>query len=134
MNIYESDKLLAEYLLFHYGQPSEILPYDFGPCAALGFPVRCVTDCVDPSTLSADARALDLGAAVGRSTFELARLCRNVIGIDYSERFIDAAEQLRVEGAIEYQRLDEGELCTPMTARVPDQIDRSVVSFEKGDA
>ena len=46
MNIYESDKLLAEYLLFHYGSAEEILPYEFGPCDALEYPARCVGECV----------------------------------------------------------------------------------------
>ena len=35
MNIYETPKLLAEYLLFHYGQDQEVLPWSFGPKDAL---------------------------------------------------------------------------------------------------
>ena len=44
MNPYESDKLLHEYLLFHYGRAEEVLPWPGGPYAALDYPVRCVTD------------------------------------------------------------------------------------------
>ncbi len=128
MNIYESDKLLAEYLLFHYGSADEILPYEFGQRSALEYPARCVSECVTSS-----GRALDLGCAVGRSTFELARTCREVIGIDFSQRFIDAANLLK-SGELPYRRIDEGDFTTPLVARVPDGIDRSRVSFETGDA
>ena len=48
MNLYETDRLLSEYLLFHYGLPEEVLPWDFGPRSALGFPVRAVTETFDP--------------------------------------------------------------------------------------
>lgn len=128
MNIYESDKLLAEYLLFHYGTAEEILPYDFGPRAALEYPARCISECV-----TKNGRALDLGCAVGRSTFELARTCREVVGVDFSRRFIDAANALKT-GEIPYQRADEGDLATPLVARVPAGIERARASFEVGDA
>ena len=128
MNIYESDKLLAEYLLFHYGSADEVLPYDFGPREALEYPARCVSECV-----TVRGRALDLGCAVGRSTFELARTCPEVVGIDFSRRFIDAANALKT-GELPYQRTDEGDLTTPLIARVPDGIDRARVAFETGDA
>ncbi|HKI69833.1 MAG TPA: methyltransferase domain-containing protein, partial [Verrucomicrobiae bacterium] len=86
-NFYETDRAVSEYLLFHYGTPEDILPYNFGPIAALNYPVRCVTECLDVKRLPAQARALDLGCAVGRSSFELARHCAEVIGIDFSHRF-----------------------------------------------
>ena len=41
-NLYESDKLLGEYLLFHYGRDEEILPWANGPVDALGFTNRTV--------------------------------------------------------------------------------------------
>lgn len=134
MNIYETDRLLAEYLLFHYGEPAEVLPYPNGPTAALGYPQRCVSECLDFGSLPANARALDLGCAVGRSTFELARHCSEVIGIDFSHRFIEAAQQLQVSGSMSYERRDEGDFTTPLLARIPEEIDRSRVRFETGDA
>ena len=134
MNIYETDQILAEYLLFHYGEAAEVLPYSFGPRDGLGYAERCVSECLDVSRLPPGARALDLGCAVGRSSFELARHCAAVMGIDYSERFIEAAQKLRERGELAYRRRDEGELATPLTARVPPEIDRSRVAFETGDA
>jgi SAM-dependent methyltransferase len=133
-NPYETDRSLAEYLLFHYGTREEILPYPFGPIAALGFPVRCVSTCLDRTALPAAARALDLGCAVGRSSFELARSCADVLGIDRSRRFIGAAAALAAGGCIEYARVEEGHLTTPLVARVPDGIERSRVRFAVGDA
>jgi len=134
MNIYETDRLLAEYLLFHYAEPAEILPYHFGPDGALDYAVRCVSECLDVPRLTAAARALDLGCAVGRSSFELARHCTEVIGIDYSQRFIAAAQTLSARGAIDYSRRDEGELSRRLTARIPAEIDGARVAFEVGDA
>ncbi len=81
-----------------------------------------------------DLRALDLGCAVGRSSFELARHCAEVIGIDYSQAFIDAAERMRAEGRMMAARLDEGSATTQLEVQVDDSIDRSRVRFEQGDA
>jgi putative 4-mercaptohistidine N1-methyltranferase len=134
MNIYETDKLLAEYLLFHYGTAEEIAPPLPGVNTALDYAVRCVSECVDAAALPPNARALDLGCAVGRSTFELARHCKEVIGIDYSRRFIEAAETVRTAGELGYGRTDEGVLVTKLVAHRPPGIDPERVSFEVGDA
>lgn len=131
---YESEDALSEYLLFHYGQEQEILPYPFGPKEALNFAVRCVSECLDVPKLPQPARALDLGCSVGRSTFELARHCQEVIGIDYSSSFIAAARRLRETGEIAFSCRTEGELRTSLTARVPADISRERVAFRVGDA
>ena len=133
-NPYETERLLGEYLLFHYGKPEEILPYSFGPTGALDFAVRAVAECLDFETLPTFGRALDLGCAVGRSSFELARHCEEVVGIDYSAKFIQAADHLRLHGSLPYTRADEGRLTTPCVARVPADIDRQRVRFDVGDA
>lgn len=80
------------------------------------------------------ARALDLGCAVGRSAFELSAFCDEVVGIDYSQAFIAAASQLRDEGAVPYERLDEGHLRTALVARRPAGARPQRVVFEQGDA
>ena len=131
---YETDKALSEYLLFHYGKPDEVLPWNFGPTGALDYPVRCVTQCVDTKRIPADARALDLGCAVGRSTFELARHCSEAIGIDLSSSFISAAELLQRNRCLDYSFVVEGELGQAAVAEVPNDVDRKRVHFEQGDA
>ena len=40
-------------------------------------------------------RALDLGCAVGRASFELARYFEDVVGVDYSQAFVDTANELK---------------------------------------
>ena len=133
-SVYETGKAVGEYLLFHYGKPEEILPYRSGPHDALDFAVRCVTECVDRETLSPSARALDLGCAVGRSSFELSRFCEEVIGIDFSSRFIEAAEVLRRDGSLKFERRDEGELSTVLRAERPAGVRPGRITFRQGDA
>lgn len=131
-NIYETRKLLDEYLLFHYGSPDEVLPWAFGPRDALGFAVRTVRELLDPAR---EARsALDLGCAVGRSSFELAATGAEVTGIDFSKAFIEAARAMQAVGRLDYQRHDEASAMTNLTAEVPTHLPRERVSFETGDA
>ncbi|MEM6822112.1 MAG: putative 4-mercaptohistidine N1-methyltransferase [Verrucomicrobiota bacterium] len=131
---YESDKILSEYLLFHYGWNEDVMPYGFGPQGAFDFPWRCAEVLLSMLPDTNDSRALDLGCAVGRSSFELARKCREVVAIDYSSRFIDAANYLKEAGEYFYRRVDEGENTTPLMAQVPDGIYRQHVQFQVGDA
>jgi putative 4-mercaptohistidine N1-methyltranferase len=79
-------------------------------------------------------RALDVGCAVGRASFELARNYASVTGIDFSRRFIDAAETLKKSGEMAFNRLDEGARSTRCIARVSPEIPRERVAFETGDA
>jgi putative 4-mercaptohistidine N1-methyltranferase len=131
---YESDRAISEYLLFHYGTAEQVLPYSFGPREALHFPVRCVVECLRTDRLPEPARALDLGCAVGRASFELARHCREVVGLDFSRRFVAVASHLQQQGSFTYAYVEEGDLTIPATAVVPVEIDRTRVRFEHGDA
>ena len=133
-NPYETDELLQQYLVFHYAQPLEQLPYAFGPVDALDFPKRCAQEGFLLDNIQTGARALDLGCAVGRSTFELARHFDEVIGIDYSHAFIDAANELKENGRVQAVRLDEGERMTRLECMIDSEIDRSRTFFEQGDA
>ncbi|MGB0743352.1 MAG: putative 4-mercaptohistidine N1-methyltransferase [Opitutales bacterium] len=133
-NPYESDELLQQYLVFHYGTLEEQFPYAFGGSDALDFPKRCALNGPNFVNLPADARALDLGCAVGRSSFELVRHCGQVIGVDYSQAFIDAASRMQAVGSHAATRLDEGSATTQLNLIVSPEIDRSRVSFEQGDA
>lgn len=132
--IYENPTILAEYLLFHYGTADEILPvsssYPTGMREALDFAVRTPTHF---SNVGAK-RGLDLGCAVGRSTFEMSRSCGEVIGMDFSHAFINAAAQLAHGKKITYSRRDEGHLETSLTAVFPDGVFPDRVTFFQGDA
>ena len=130
-NPYESQKLVDEYLLFHYGADEEVLPYPGGPRDALGFAVRTVTENLSPEPVG---RALDVGCAVGRSSFELSKFCDSVIGIDFSAAFIECAARFQREGALSYERLEEGMITTSLTACVPEEAQPERVNFETGDA
>ena len=131
---YETDKAISEYLLFHYGKPEEQCPHAFGPTTALNYPVRCISECLDPEKVPVKARGLDLGCAVGRSSFELARYCEEVIGIDFSHAFIDRAHQLKTDGRCHYTYLEEGNILRQATAEIDSSIDRSRLCFQQGDA
>jgi len=133
-NYYDTARALSEYLLFHYGLTPGLLPPAIVKPNGLAFPVRCVTECLDASRLPANARALDLGCAVGRSTFELARRCTQVVGIDYSRAFIKVADHLRRRGTFGFEYVEEGELACWSRAVVPKEIDRRRVQFQAGDA
>ncbi len=132
--VYESNKVLSEYLLFHYGADDEVLPagrdWPAGMRAALGFPVRTVGHFSAGNV----ARGLDLGCAVGRSAFEMARTCDEVVGIDYSSAFVAAAARLAAGGEVAYERLEEAAVVTGLAARLPGGVDGSKVRFEQGDA
>ncbi|MFN8391994.1 MAG: putative 4-mercaptohistidine N1-methyltransferase [Bdellovibrionota bacterium] len=132
--LYETTDLVEQYLLFHYGSADEILPYSFGPTDALNFATRVVTEGFDLAWLKSGARALDLGCAVGRSSFELSRWCDEVVGIDRSNAFIQAANTLKDSGSLEYRRVDEGPITTQLKARVPGGVMPQKVSFQVGDA
>lgn len=133
-DLYESGKLLGEYLLFHFGSAEDILPPDrawpAGMEDALGFPVRTVGHFSDG--LVSDG--LDLGCAVGRSTFEMSKACERVLGIDFSQSFIRAAEALRQGETLRYERLEEAAIRTPLTAMMPDGVFPDRVRFLQGDA
>ncbi len=132
MNPYESLKLVEEYLLFHYGTAEEILPYPDGPVGALGFAVRSVTEMLDVEKTR--GRVLDLGCAVGRSSFELSKFSEGVIGVDSSKAFIDVAKRIRAGERVSYRRLEEATVMTPLQAGAPEGVRLEVVEFELGDA
>ena len=100
-NTYETDELIAQYLEFHYGAEYFGVP---------NFPKACIDALLPHVDLSRHARALDLGCAVGRSSFELARHYDHVDGVDFSTRFIRNAINLVEHGEVKYMIPTEGEL------------------------
>jgi len=132
-NRYETETWFNEYMLFHYGTEKEQLPFAFGPKSSLHFPVRIVTECVDFSLLPKDARALDLGCAVGRSSFELSRYCQEVMGVDFSSLFIQAAQKMQAAKSYEYVLYEEGDREIQCTAHVPEGVFPERVTFKRAD-
>lgn len=131
-NPYETRRLVDEYLLFHYGSAQENLPWAEGPESAVGFPVRTVTSLLPDRIWT--GRALDAGCAVGRSSFELAKHFPEVVGIDYSHAFIDAARSLLADGTLTYDMAVEGHLKQTLQAIRPAFPREAKLKFLQGDA
>lgn len=129
-NIYETEKLVSEYLLFHYGSPGQILNWEQGPTSALGFPARIVERFSNGHV----ERALDLGCAVGRSSYEMSRNAGEVLGIDFSKAFVDAAAQIGRTGNAAVRRLEEASVSTELEVKLPEGVEVDRVRFEQGDA
>lgn len=132
---YESDRILSEYLHFHFASREEYLPWACAPAGAWNYPSRIVSERLAPLWGGRPvARALDVGCAVGGTAFAMAGFAREVIGIDYSQRFITAAEILVCEGQLDYEFALQGDRSVSLSAQVPAGIERERVSFEVGDA
>ena len=74
-------------------------------------------------------RALDVGCAVGRSTFELARDFEEVVGIDYSAAFIHRCQELKMTGRSAYRLKTEGDLGEDKIAAISPEIVSSLSLF-----
>ena len=95
-NTYETDELISQYLEFHYGEDY------FG---VTNFPKACIDAVIKHSQGAKFNRVLDLGCAVGRSSFELARHATHVDAVDFSTRFIRNAINLIKHKEIKYLKL-----------------------------
>lgn len=125
---YESDKLLSEYAEFHYGD-------DYYGVA--NFPMTLAQLAIAAMGERPARRALDLGCATGRASFELARHFDHVTGIDFSARFIGLGAGLAERGVVRYSLVEEGELVSYRERRLADLgldgVSRKVAFFQ-GDA
>ncbi len=101
-NPYETDELVSQYLEFHYGAEY------FG---VTNYAKKCGEVCVELAReMGLSGRAMDLGCAVGRSSFELARQFEHVDGIDFSARFINSAVELQSTGLKRFTAPIEGDI------------------------
>lgn len=125
---YESDDLASQYAEFHYGDTH------FG---VANFPqtlARMATEIAGPALTG---KALDLGCATGRASFELAHHFHQVDGVDFSARLINLGVQLQQQGRLRYTLADEGDLISYYERDLASLglagcVDR--VSFMQGDA
>ena len=127
-NTYETDELISQYLEFHYGDEYFGVP---------NFPKACIDTIFDTVKELKLERAFDLGCAVGRSSFELAKQFKHVDALDFSTRFIVNAQGLIEHGKVRYLITDEGELSSLKQASLEELglVDAAKrVDFIQGDA
>jgi 5-histidylcysteine sulfoxide synthase/putative 4-mercaptohistidine N1-methyltranferase len=99
---YESDNLAAQYCDAHYGPQYFDVP---------NFAVTCAGIALAAMQGRTMGQALDLGCAVGRASFELAKGgFETVTGLDFSTRFFRLATRMRDEGYLRYAFPEEGEV------------------------
>lgn len=126
--MYETDTAVSQYCEAHYGKVYLGVP---------NFPARCAEICFQHTQGRPRHEALDLGCAVGRASFELAREFDHVTGIDFSARFVRIALQLKEKGNTHFELVEEGEVVSYHEARLSDAgLDRVAqrVEFCQGDA
>ena len=141
---YETRRAVDEYLQFHFGKPSDVMPYKDGPLGALRFPARCADMCAKHCRSTRGSRAigdahppqglaLDVGCAVGGASFELARHLARWLALDLSRGFV-AAARLIVLIEKPTTRPPRGIIIDRLEASVPERIDRDRVVFREADA
>jgi 5-histidylcysteine sulfoxide synthase/putative 4-mercaptohistidine N1-methyltranferase len=134
--LYEGQEMVNKYLLMHWGEESDIhqnVPHTNAPFPqVVHLPVKCA-QLMEQFSLDF-GRALDLGCAVGRSTIELSRSFAEVIGIDYSQPFIECANKIKQDKRITYWRKDSGESGKEVTLRLSADLHPERSHFEQGDA
>jgi len=133
---YENPDVLSEYLLFHYGLPELRMPWSFGPKVEQSFPEKIahLFQRYYPINKAIPTRALDLGCAVGRTSFELSRWFNEVFGIDYSHAFIKQAKTLASEGKLEFDYRIHGDQFESTTVSLPEGSHPQKIHFLQGDA
>jgi SAM-dependent methyltransferase len=120
-NRYETLPVLSSYLWSHYG---DLLEDQLATDA-----YRQWADLMYPCT----GILLDTGSAVGRFSFEMARKCDFVIGIDNSVSFIRAARELMIHRAANFSLLQEGLLSEEKRLTLPEDWKTENVEFIVGD-
>lgn len=99
---YETDALAAQYCDAHYGEEHFGVP---------NFPAVCARISLGLMEGRRKGHALDLGCAVGRAAFELARGgFERVTGLDFSTRFFRLAARMQEEGYLRYAFPEEVEI------------------------
>jgi 5-histidylcysteine sulfoxide synthase/putative 4-mercaptohistidine N1-methyltranferase len=99
---YETDSLAAQYCDAHYGPEHFSVPNFQAAVAAI---------CLKLQANRPKGHALDLGCAVGRAAFELARGgFERVTGLDFSTRFFRLAARMQEDGYLRYEMVEEGEV------------------------
>ena len=133
---YETDALLNQYMLFHYGSAQE--NQDGEISKRVGHPqvqafIPATVELVNRFALGR-GKVLDLGCAVGRASFDLSKTFKEVIGLDYSQAFVDAAKRMQEHGRVDYMRHESGRFSSTLSASLEESVDPKRVAFIRGDA
>ncbi|MEM5787667.1 MAG: methyltransferase domain-containing protein [Syntrophobacteraceae bacterium] len=81
-----------------------------------------------------DGVGLDTGCATGRFSFEMARKCEFVIGIDMSRRFISTAREILKNRQHTFQLREEGRIFSERSFHLPESWDARKMDFLVADA
>ena len=120
--------MVSQYIEFHYGDEYFNVP---------NFPVACIEHCMKAAKGLATSKALDLGCATGRSSFELAKHYDHVDALDFSARLIQAPTELQSSGLQRYAIQDEGDIVSfkeISLAQFGYEAIKDKVNFMQGDA
>ena len=98
---YETQTAVNEYLHFHYGPQSVQLQMAVQGASQVTWGFERVLDVCFNHAVGWE-HALDVGCAVGGSTFALSSRFQHVVGVDTSHAFIHAACSLQRSGSLPY--------------------------------
>ncbi|HHO42831.1 MAG TPA: 5-histidylcysteine sulfoxide synthase [Epsilonproteobacteria bacterium] len=98
---YIKDAIVSQYC--HFGWEENLL-------GVANYPKTCIETIKPYLQDRRTQRAFDVGCAIGRSSFELATIFDEVVGVDFSARFIQHAIALKETSTIRYFLTTEGEL------------------------
>ena len=143
-NVYESQDLLSMYLGLHFplsGSNESFQPImDHGkhtPIHGLRFPQRVAELLNSLKPVKNNSRALDVGCAVGGSSFELAKTFDHVEAFDFSESFVNAAKRIQDGEQLTFSIPIEGDISEEVSVVQEPGVDAGVMSkvhFFQGDA
>jgi len=100
-NSYTTDSIISQYCHFGWGE---------NRLGVENYPAACAKWALSYMKDKPKRKAFDIGCAIGRSTFELARSFDEVIGVDFSTRFIQEAQKLKESSVLRYITPTEGDL------------------------
>lgn len=140
-NVYENETLLHMYYGLHYPSSgvekvSPIIDHRNAPSHGLRFPQRVaeLLKSLEPEQTNA---ALDVGCAVGGSSFELAKTFNHVDAFDFSQSFIAGAKRMQAAEEVRFRIPVEADLYDEVLAVHEEGVTREVldkVTFFTGDA
>ncbi|MEV9498863.1 5-histidylcysteine sulfoxide synthase [Aliarcobacter butzleri] len=122
-NFYESDESISSYCDLYYGKDKLYTNY---------------VDLLRPYLKDLkNSKALDLGCCVGRTSFELAKIYDEVLGIDFSANYINIGVKLKLYDFVNYKIKKEDKTFEERAISLKDfdlEKVKDKVSFMQGDA